>query len=74
MMASPHAAGVAALIKQLHPGWSQGAVAAAVRRSATQLACPTNWPASDPRRCYGGLGNTSFFGKGSVNADAAVKQ
>jgi subtilisin family serine protease len=73
-MASPHAAGVAALIKQLHPGWSQGAMAAALRRSATPLACPTNWPAGDPRRCYGGPGNTSFFGKGLVNAEAAVQQ
>lgn len=73
-MASPHAAGVAALIKQRHPGWSQGAVAAAVRRSAAPLACPTDWPAGDPRRCYGGPGNTSFFGKGMVNAEAAVQQ
>jgi subtilisin family serine protease len=41
-MASPHVAGVAALIRQLHPGWSPGAVAAAVRRSATPTPCPTD--------------------------------
>jgi lantibiotic leader peptide-processing serine protease len=71
-MASPHAAGVAALIKQRHPNWDPGAVAAALRRTATPMACPANWPADDPRRCYGGPGDTSFFGKGLVNAEAAV--
>ena len=71
-MASPHAAGAAALIVQRHPDWAPGDVAAALRASATPMACPDNWPASDPRRCYGGMGNTSFFGKGLVNAEAAV--
>ncbi len=32
-MASPHVAGVAALIRQLHPNWSPGAVAAQIRRT-----------------------------------------
>jgi lantibiotic leader peptide-processing serine protease len=67
-MSSPHAAGVAALISQRHPGWSQGAVAAAVRRSATPVPCPAVWPADDVRQCTGGTGNTSFFGAGMVNA------
>ena len=71
-MASPHAAGVAALIRGEHPGMPQGAVAALVRSSATPLACPANWPANDPRQCTGGPGNTSFFGAGMVNAAAAV--
>jgi subtilisin family serine protease len=73
-MASPHVAGVAALIRQLHPGWSPGAVAAAVRRSATPTPCPTDWPANDPRQCTGGGGNTSFHGAGMVNALAAVSR
>lgn len=72
-MASPHAAGVAALIRQMHPGMPQGAVAALLSSSATPLDCPANWPASDPRICYGGLGHTSFFGAGMVNALQAVK-
>jgi subtilisin family serine protease len=71
-MASPHAAGVAALIRQLSPGMPQGAVAARVRSSATPVACPANWPANDPRRCTGGQGQTSFFGAGMVNALRAV--
>lgn len=72
-MASPHAAGVAALIRQMHPGMPQGAVAALLRSSATPLSCPADWPADDPRQCFGGPGHTSFFGAGMVNAEGAVK-
>lgn len=71
-MASPHAAGVAALIAQLHPNWSPGAIAAALQRSATPMPCPTNWPPDDPRRCTGGRSATSFFGAGLVDALRAV--
>ena len=39
-MASPHAAGVAALIRQVHPGMPQGAVAALLRSSATSAILP----------------------------------
>jgi len=66
-MASPHVAGVAALIRQLHPGMPQGAVAALLRSSATPLSCPVG-----DGRCAGGLGQNSFFGAGMVNALAAV--
>jgi subtilisin family serine protease len=72
-MASPHAAGVAALIRQVHPGLPQGAVAALVRSSATPMACPATWPEGDPRQCTGGMGQTSFFGAGMLNAAGAVK-
>jgi subtilisin family serine protease len=71
-MASPHVAGVAALIRQLHPGWSSGAVAAALRRSATPTSCPANWPTDDPRRCTGGASSNTFFGSGTVDALAAA--
>ena len=73
-MASPHAAGVAALIRQVYPGKPQGAVAALLRSSASPLSCPANWPADDPRQCTGGPGQTSFFGAGMVNALGAVSR
>jgi subtilisin family serine protease len=73
-MASPHVAGVAALIRQLNPKMPQGAVAALIRSSATPLSCPANWPADDPRQCTGDTGNTSFFGAGMVNALGAASR
>ena len=75
-MASPHAAGVAALVKQVHPNWAPGAVKAAVQNTAQHLDCPANWAplnAADEReRCYGEGGRTSFFGHGLVDALAAA--
>ena len=71
-MSSPHAAGVAALIRELHPGMPQQAVAAHLTSSASAMACPANWPINDQRQCTGGGGHTSFFGAGMVNAFAAV--
>ena len=75
-MSSPHAAGVAALVKQMHPDWSPGAVKAAVQRSAQHLDCPVAWeplgPDDERERCYGGGGRTSFFGHGMIDASAAA--
>ena len=73
-MASPHVAGVAALIKQMHPGIAPGTVASWIRSTATKLSCPSNWPATDPRRCTGGTGQTSFYGAGMVNALGAASR
>ena len=72
-MAAPHVTGVAALIKERHPTWGPGAIAAAIGRTASPMACPSDWPASDPRQCQGAQGQTSFFGKGVVDAGAAAK-
>jgi subtilisin family serine protease len=76
-MAAPHVTGVAALVKQLHPGWSPSAVAATVKRTATPMACPPGWEPLDETdqrtRCQGGSsGHTSFFGAGLVDAAAAT--
>lgn len=77
-MAAPHAAGVAALVVQMHPGWSPGAVKAAVQRSTQQLSCPPGWePVAEwdqRERCYGDGGRTSFFGHGLVDASAAAQR
>jgi subtilisin family serine protease len=72
-MSSPHAAGVAALIREMHPDMPPAAVAALLASSATPMECPTTWPANDPRQCTGSGGHTSFFGAGMVNAEEAVK-
>jgi len=74
-MSSPHAAGVAALVKEKHPNWGPDAVKAAVQRSAQHLDCPTTLLPDDPReRCYGNGGRTSFFGHGLVDAYAAAME
>ena len=81
-MASPHAAGVAALVRQMHPNWGSGAVIAAVERSAQPLSCPgPGEPMVFDFRlgnqivpCQGGNGRTSYFGHGLVDALAAAHQ
>ena len=77
-MSSPHAAGVAALVKEQHPNWSPGAVKAAVQRSAQPLNCPPEWEplgaVDERKRCYGKDGRTSFFGHGMVDANSAAQQ
>jgi subtilase family serine protease len=81
-MASPHVAGVAALIESL--GVTRpGAVQALIDRTADSMPCPTPeelalyapFPAVDngaPQQCQGGSGYNSWYGHGQVNALAAV--
>jgi subtilisin family serine protease len=73
-MSSPHAAGVAALVKENHPTWGPGAIKAAVQRTAQHLDCPPVQLGGDPRHCYGDGGRTSFFGHGLVDAAAAAQE
>jgi subtilisin family serine protease len=79
-MASPHVAGVAALIESTGVT-SPGAVVARLENTADPLACPADlsiyapFPAVDngaPQVCTGGTGYNSFNGHGQVDALAAV--
>jgi subtilisin family serine protease len=81
-MASPHVAGVAALIMSMGIS-SPGAVTAKLQNTADKMACPTdmsvyaNFPAVDngaPQVCQGDLDYNSFNGHGQVNALSAVTQ
>jgi subtilisin family serine protease len=81
-MASPHVAGVAALIaSQMGTAAKPSAVQAIIRRTADPIACPADvsiyafFPAVDggaPQTCQGGIGSNSWYGAGQVNAEAAV--
>ena len=78
-MASPHVAGVAALIVSTGVT-SPGAVAAKINNTADPLACPDTsmyafFPSVNngaPQVCQGGTGYNSFNGHGQVNALSAV--
>jgi len=76
-MASPHAAGVAALILSQFGKMPQGAVQAMMTSTADPMACPPN--PFDPggtgdwlAMCTGGPSYNSFYGHGQVNALSAV--
>jgi subtilisin family serine protease len=79
-MASPHVAGVAALIVSMGIT-SPGAVTARIDNSADPMPCPadvsayTFFPAVDngaPQTCQGGNAYNGWFGHGQVNALTAV--
>jgi subtilisin family serine protease len=74
-MASPHAAGVAALIVSQFGKMMPGRVQAMLNQTADPMACPenpfragTNYEAT----CTGGEGYNSFYGHGQINAFNAV--
>ncbi len=76
-MASPHAAGVAALAISAHGKMSAGGVQALVDRTADSQACPPNPfnpgpPFNYLAICEGGSGYNGFYGHGQVNALSAV--
>jgi lantibiotic leader peptide-processing serine protease len=76
-MASPHAAGVAALIISQFGKMPQGRVQAALTSTADPLACPPNPFNPGPpfifqATCEGGAGYNGFYGHGQVNALSAV--
>jgi subtilisin family serine protease len=75
-MASPHAAGVAALAISAHGKMAPGAVGAIVEGTADAMDCPPNPFNPGPpfdflAICVGGAGYNGFYGHGQVNALAA---
>jgi subtilisin family serine protease len=77
-MASPHAAGVAALALSAHPGLTPAALASFLETTADALPCPEG--IYNPRpgldewlaECSGGTRN-GFYGAGEINAYTAVR-
>lgn len=66
-MASPHAAGVAALIASRHPNTPPKGIAALLRAHADPVSC------GGAAECSGPAANNSFYGRGLVDALDAVK-
>ncbi|GGS89629.1 peptidase S8 [Streptomyces tanashiensis] len=65
-MASPHVAGVAALLASANPSYTPADIRAKLGEQATDLACPSD------ARCTGTTAKNSFFGEGRVDALKAV--
>ncbi|XUM02886.1 S8 family serine peptidase [Streptomyces venezuelae ATCC 10712] len=65
-MASPHVAGVAALLASANPAYTPADIRAKLGLQATDLACPSD------ARCTGTTAKNSFFGEGRVDALKAV--
>jgi subtilisin family serine protease len=69
-MASPHVAGVLALMKSAHPTWTPAQMIAKLRSQADDKACGTTTGTGAP--CVGPESENSFFGDGVVDALDAV--
>ena len=69
-MASPHVAGVAALIKSSRPWLKPAEIEKALRGDADDQACPAVVDA----RCTGTTANNAFYGEGLVDSLDATKR
>ncbi|MFF9282393.1 S8 family peptidase [Streptomyces griseosporeus] len=76
-MASPHAAGVAALLKSTHPWAGPQALQALLKAQADNPGCPASYDqdgdGTQDATCEGGPRVNGFYGFGIVNALRAVK-
>lgn len=68
-MATPHVAGVAALLRQLRPGWTPAQVKSAIVNSASR---PSALGTSNPTNRGGGLVNAGAAGAVTATLDPAV--
>jgi subtilisin family serine protease len=66
-MASPHVAGVAALVKSAHPDYTPARITQALHAQADDHACPII-----DVRCVGTTDDNSFYGEGITDALDAV--
>ncbi|GGV51833.1 peptidase S8 [Streptomyces longisporoflavus] len=78
-MASPHASGVAALLKSTHPKASPAELQRLLKKQADNPGCPTTPydPDGDGKVdavCEGGKNKNGFYGSGIVDALDAVKK
>jgi len=71
-MASPHVAGVLALMKSQHPGWAPKKLISELEKQAQDHIC---MPSATPvgAACVGTLDNNSYYGEGISDALAAVR-
>ncbi len=77
-MATPHVAGVAALLKSKYPWASPAQLQALLKAEADNPGCPTtpydgNGDGVVDATCAGGKHVNGFYGAGIVNALRAVK-
>ncbi|MFI7388738.1 S8 family serine peptidase [Streptomyces sp. NPDC049813] len=77
-MASPHAAGVAALLKSTHPKASPAQLQALMKAQADEEVCPASYDGDGDgvtdATCEGGKQRNGFYGYGIVDALKAVKK
>lgn len=73
-MASPHVAGVAALLVSEHPSWKPKKLLATIRAQADDRPCAPQQPRPNPgAECVGTTAENSYAGEGMVDALDAVR-
>ncbi|WP_033290572.1 S8 family peptidase [Amycolatopsis jejuensis] len=75
-MAAPHVAGVLALLKSAHPGWSATELRRALESRATPMPCPDDYDltgdGAQDAYCTGYDNYNGFYGHGLADARSAV--